>query len=238
MEAKINRVGGLDRRDWAVIDACPMFRDMGEALAGRLIGDGAVRHFERGQSIFLEGDRADAFYLILDGWVKLFRLTPDGDEAVLHVFAPGETFAEAVVFLGGRYPASTEAASKSRLLRIDMAHLRRLISEHRETAFAMMAAIARHTEMLTGQIEILKVMTAPQRVADFFLSQTTVSRGPARIVLPHDKHLIARRLGMTPESFSRALARLHAEGVAVEREVVDIADLGRLRAFLSEDEVA
>lgn len=238
MEPKVTRVGGLDRRDWAVIAACPMFRDMGEALTERLIGEGAVRHYERGQSIFMEGDRAEAFYLILDGWVKLFRLTPDGDEAVLHVFAAGETFAEAVVFLGGRFPASTEAASKCRLLRIDMAHLRRLISEHRETAFAMMASIARHTEMLTGQVEILKVMTAPQRVADFFLSQATGHRGPARIVLPHDKHLIAKRLGMTPESFSRALARLHAEGVAVEREVVDIAELSRLRAFLSEDEVA
>ena len=84
---------------------------------------------------------------------------------------------------------------------------------------------------LVDEIEQLKAHSAPQRIADFFVKQAGSASGSARIALPYEKALIASRLGMKPESFSRALGRLAELGVAVERDSVSIADVARLAAF-------
>ncbi|WP_374546782.1 helix-turn-helix domain-containing protein, partial [Rhodoblastus sp.] len=88
-----------------------------------------------------------------------------------------------------------------------------------------------HLKRLVKQIEQLKAQSAPQRIADFLLDQVTAESGPAAIALPYEKALIANRLGMQPESFSRALARLRDLGVTVERDNVHIKDLAKLIAF-------
>ena len=101
-------------------------------------------------------------------------------------------------------------------------------------ATALLASIAHHTETLSDQVEHMKVLGAPQRVADFLVKAARVKSGPTSLTLPYDKALIARRLGMTPESFSRALAILRDHGVQVERDAVEIASLSRLKAFVRE----
>lgn len=226
----------LDAALIARLGSTPLFAELDVDARAALFAQGAARSLTRGQNLFLEGDRADAFYVVLEGWMKLYRITPSGAEAVVHVIASGETFAEAVAFLGQRYPVNAEAASDAKLLRIEIAAVRRLISDQPTTAFAMMASLAHHTETLMGQVEVLKAMTAPERIADFFLRLAGREEGRARLTLPHDKQLIARRLGMTPESFSRALTRLQAAGVKVDRDRVEIKDCERLREFvLAED---
>jgi CRP-like cAMP-binding protein len=74
----------------------------------KIIGNRGPKSYDKGAMLFQQGDKATAFFLILDGWVKLFRMNPEGLEAVIGVFSRGECFAEAAMFLGGRYPVSAE----------------------------------------------------------------------------------------------------------------------------------
>lgn len=217
--------------DWSIVNRVPVFRSMGAALSHRI-----VRSYARGELLFQQGDPAACCFLVLDGWVKLYRQTTDGHEVVVSLFTAGESFAEAMMFRGGRYPATAEAVTSVRLLHIDGQLLRDAILRDPQISFDMLAASSLHLRRLVEQVEQLKAQSAPKRIASFLLSLTAARRGPARIELPYEKLLIANRLGMKPESFSRALRQLRNAGVVVEREFVRINDVARLSAFVEGDD--
>lgn len=217
--------------DWSVINRAPIFRAMGEALTQAMLSHHAVRTYSRGEMIFQQGDPARSFFLVLEGWVKLYRETPDGHEVVVSLFTTGETFAEVMMFRDGRYPATAETVSSARLLHVDGQILRNAIMRNPQIAFEMLAASSLHLRRLVEQVEQLKAQSAPKRIASFLLSLTASRSGSVRLALPYEKLLIANRLGMKPESFSRALRRLRSVGISVERDVVHISDIERLAAF-------
>ena len=221
----------LSAKDWEVVMRTPLFKAMGPAIARAMINDRAPRAYARGELIFEEGDPADGFFCMIEGWAKLYRLREEGEEIVVAIFSAAETFAEVAMFLGGRYPASCEAASPARILKIDAAKLRQAVLNQPQLAFDMLAAASMRLRQLVDEIEQLKAKSAPQRIAGFFVKQALTAAGPARIALPYEKALIASRLGMKPESFSRALGKLAELGVVVERESVSIGDVARLAAF-------
>jgi CRP-like cAMP-binding protein len=161
----------------------------------------------------------------------LFRARENGDQAIVAIFGAGESFAEAAMFLGGRYPASAETVTPARIIAVDGAAFRRAIVSEPKIALDMLAAASLHLKRLVQQIERLKVSSAPKRIAEYLLDQVAATSGPATITLPYEKALIANRLGMQPGSFSRALAKLAGFGVTVDRECVHIADVARLLAF-------
>src|SRR5271166_3442016 len=220
----------LPDRDWDVVMRAPLFKAMGPAISRAMI-DRAPRAYARGEPVFHEGDPADGFFCIIEGWAKLTRLREDGDEVVVAIFSAGETFAEVAMFLGGRYPATCEAASPARILKIDAARLRSAVLAEPQLAFDMLAAASMRLRQLVDEIEQLKARSAPQRIADFLVRQVRATSGSARVALPYEKALIASRLGMKPESFSRALGKLADFGVVVERDSVSIADVAKLAAF-------
>ncbi|MDQ8698267.1 Crp/Fnr family transcriptional regulator [Hyphomicrobium sp. LHD-15] len=222
----------MDPADWDIVKSTPLFGAMPLQTAQVLVGNTMPRQYEKGATLFLQGEPAAAFFIVLDGWVKIYRTTPDGLEVVLHVFTRGETFAEAAIFLGGRYPASGETVAASRLLRVEGTAFRSRIEERPALAMSMLASASYQLKFLVEQIEQIKVRSAPQRIADFMVRLTQVRKGTAVIELPFEKGLLANRLGMKPESFSRALAHLRAHGVTVERGTVNIADIGRLLSFV------
>lgn len=209
----------------------PLFKAMGPAISRTMIENRAPRSYARGETVFEQCGVADAFFCVIDGWAKLYRLRDDGEEIVVAIFSAGETFAEAAMFLGGRYPASCEAVSPARILKIDAANLRRAVLAEPQLAFDMLAAASLRLRQLVDEIEQLKGRSAPQRIADFFVKLADCAAGEAQIALPYEKALIASRLGMKPESFSRALGKLGALGVVVARESVMIRDVARLATF-------
>lgn len=222
----------MDPADWTILRSTPLLSGMPQDAVLGLIGSVSPRAYEKGAVLFHQGQPAAAFFVVLDGWVKIYRTTPDGLEVVLHIFKRGETFAEAAMFLGGRYPASAETVSTARLLRIDGNAFRTRIREQPELALSMLAAASHQLKFLVEQIEQIKVRSAPQRIAEFMMRLIEAREGRAVIELPFEKGLIANRLGMKPESFSRALAKLRSMGVTVDREVVEIADVARLATFV------
>lgn len=194
-----------------------------------------VRSHERGELLFQQGDPATCCSLVLDGWVKLYRQTTDGNEVVVSLFTVGESFAEAMMFCGGRYPATAEVVTSARILHIDGQLLRDAILRDPQISFDMLAASSMHLRRLVEQVEQLKAQSAPKRIASFLLSLTAARCGPVRIELPYEKLLIANRLRMKPESFSRALRQLRGTGVVVEREFIRIDDVARLSAFIQHE---
>ncbi len=221
----------MDNRDWGIVRATPLFGAMPQDVALSIIGTKPVRVLDKGTLLFQQGEPATSFFVILEGWVKLFRSTPEGTETVVSVFRRGETFAEAAIFLGGRYPVSAATVTSARLLAIDGDVLRRRIIEQPQLALSMLASSSYHLKGLVEQIEQIKSLTAPQRIAAFLVNLAPISEGSCLIELPYEKTLIAQRLGMKPESLSRALAKLRPLGIRVDRENVSVSDLRLLARF-------
>ncbi len=106
----------MDPYDWQIVRSTPLFGAMPQEVTQSIIGNQAVRSYEKGFALFQQGEPAGSFFVVLDGWVKLFRMTPDGSEAVVGVFRRGETFAEAAIFLGGRYPTPEQTRAVAEAL--------------------------------------------------------------------------------------------------------------------------
>jgi len=222
----------MEPADWQTVCSSPMFGEVDGDVRARLFGHHRAISYAPHQLIFSQGDEADGFYLVLEGWVKLYRSTPSGGEAIVGVFTRGESFAEAVFFLGGAYPASAEAASHLRLLKIDSARFNEAVEAGPGLGATLLGSVVQHTERLFGEIASLKLLSTPRRLADFLIRLTPTAEGPATIVLPYEKSLLAGRLGMTPESLSRALATLRKLGVEVMRDHINIAHVETLAAFV------
>jgi len=191
---------------------------------------------KKGQELFAIGDHADAFFYVIEGWIKLYRLNREGEEAVIHVIAPGETFAEAAVFSPHRkYPVNAQAVEDSSLLAIPRSSFIERITTNPDLALHILAAISARQRYLIQQIEQLTVKDAPQRIGTFLLHLCASNEAPpgGQIVvdLPYDKMLISRRLNIQPETFSRALKKLEACGVKADGHKVIIGDLNKLSGF-------
>ncbi|MEP3047023.1 MAG: Crp/Fnr family transcriptional regulator [Roseibium sp.] len=195
------------------------------------------REYDRGETLFLQDETAQAIHIVIDGWVKLYRIAPNGGEAVVSVFAKGESFGEAVAFKGLPYPVSAEAVTGCEVMRIPSVALLEAIRKDPEIGVSVLASTFAHLHSLVSQLEQLKAQTGPQRVAEFLLELCEQDAGSCIVTLPYDKVLIAGKLGMKPESLSRSFARLKTVGVHIKRNHAAIDDIDRLRNFSEDDPV-
>ena len=179
-----------------------------ETVVQAVLASARLREFDRGATVFLQGERASAIYIVAEGWVKLYRIAPNGAEAVVGVFTKGRSFGEAVAFRHDTYPVSAEAVTDCSLIRIEADAFLRLLRDNPEVAIMMLSATYVHLHSLVQQVEALKAQTGAQRVAEFLLELDTCTQGACEVVLPYDKFLIAGRLGMKPESLSLSLIHI------------------------------
>ena len=222
---------GLDERDLTKVRRVEMLKTVGDDDLARLLSVASPRSYSRNQMIFSQGEQADRFFIVLDGWARIYRSLPDGSEVTINLFTNGESFAEAAVFSGGTFPASAVSADESRLLVVRGSGFLQCLSRSPKLAFAMIANMSRKLHFLVRQVEQLSHRTTKQRVAAFLLTLADRTHGPAKIHLPLDKHLIAARLGMQPESFSRALAKLRGHGIECIGDEVTIESCQSLAAL-------
>ncbi|MBV0891448.1 Crp/Fnr family transcriptional regulator [Paracoccus sp. Z118] len=201
----------------------------------RILSGAQIARFTSGATVFVQGDEAAAVYIVADGWVKLYRVAPSGAEAVVSVMTRGRSFGEAVALRGAPYPVSAEAITDAVLVRIDGARLRQQMHENPALATAILAGTFVHLQSLVAQVEQLKARSGVQRVAEFLADLALCREGACEVLMPYNKALIAGRLGMKPESLSRAFNRLRSYGVRMEANVAHIEDVGKLRALAAED---
>jgi len=228
----------LTSADREVAKESILFSTLPGDLADTLMQRSVTQAYDRGTMIFLQGDPATTVYIVLEGWVKLFRISPNGAEAVVGVFTRGRSFGEAAAFRGDVYPVASEAVTDCKLLQVRAQFILEMMKLRPELCTAMLASTYRHLQALVSQVEQLKAHTGAQRLAEFLLGLCPVEEGACAVTLPYDKILIAGRLGMKPESLSRAFARLREEGVLVKQNHAAIADVAKLREYVEEDRAA
>ncbi|SLN61079.1 Crp/Fnr family transcriptional regulator [Oceanibacterium hippocampi] len=225
----------MTQSDKEIAREAVLFASLPDDLAELVLGRATIHTIDSGGMLFLHGDPATYVYVVLDGWIKLFRSTSAGNEAVVGVFTKGQSFGEAAAFRGDVYPVGAEAVTDCRLLRVSAAYLLETMVARPELCVAILGATFRHLHALVAQIEQLKAQTGPQRVAEFLVELCPVSEGACTVTLPYDKALIAGRLGMSPESLSRAFARLRQHGVIVNQYHAAIGDIETLRDYAETD---
>jgi CRP-like cAMP-binding protein len=214
-----------------------VFSGLNPRVVQTLLAQATVINLEPGAPLFRQGEPAAAFFIVIEGWIKLYRITPAGDEAVLHVLTKGESFAEAVAFVGGRYPATASAATNARVVVIPAQHVVNCVREMPDIAIAMIASTSQHLHRLVQRVEQLSAQSGLQRVAEFLAGLCPDMDGSCTISLPYDKTLIAGRLGLKPESLSRVFAKLRSVGVNVRASHVVVSEIAQLRSLVASDRI-
>lgn len=209
------------------------FHDMGGGMFGQLEALVSCREYEKGRVLFLQDDPADYFYVVVCGWVKLFRETMDGTQAVVDVVSEGDIFGECGAFLDKKYTYGAEIVERAELIAIPLSFLSKSVEADGKFAIKMLDFMASRQSKVAREVESLSLQNAPQRIGCFFLKLVPSGQMTDVVVhLPYDKTLIASRLGMQPETFSRALRRLaDGTGIKIRGATVEIADVQKIVNF-------
>jgi CRP/FNR family transcriptional regulator, dissimilatory nitrate respiration regulator len=171
------------------------------------------QRIRRGQIIFAEGDDGIGFYVLTAGRVKIFKLSPDGKEQILHFMTPGEPFGEVAVFAGEPFPAYAQALEDGYTLFFPRAAFIELIRNNPALSLNMMAILSRRLRKFAATIEALSLKEVPGRLADYFLYLATQDGKNTEITLDISKNQLASLLGTIPETLSRILTRMTKEGL-------------------------
>ena len=185
------------------------------------------KHYTKKHVLYVRDDEAEWFYVIERGWVKLFRETLDGEEAIIDVLSNGQICGENAIFNDGRYVSSAEVVEDAVIYQLPVSLLKTHITSNNKLALNMLRSMSSFHSKQSRELEHMKIQNAPQRIGCFLLQLYKPSKAqPIRIHLPYDKLLIAARIGMQPETFSRALLKLQQEtGIRIKGSTVEIDDI-------------
>lgn len=208
-----------------------LLEELQPSVAARIVEQVTVSSHESRDTIFKQGERAEYFYTVLSGFVRLFRLSKDGREADIGIYGPGETFGEGVMFNGGTHRFCAQSAEPVLLARFEVGKLRQLAANDPGVGFALMSALSRNLDMAMECVADDRLHTAPQRVANFILQNCPQDANSAKFRLPFQKSLLAGKLGLAPEALSRAFSALKSAGVSVHGRIIEIEDVNALRNY-------
>jgi len=211
-----------------------LFRAMPEAVTQTMASTASKLCLRKNETLFIQNDRADWFYFILSGWVKIYRETQDGNEAVIELLSAGDFVGEHTFLEENIYSSNAAATDKVTLLRLPVSLLKQAVNNDHKAALAMLQSYAAKRQRQTQELEGLKLQDAPQRIGCFLLRACGGNTsGVQRVQLPYGKSLIAMQLGMKGETFSRALGKLKkATAVVVEKSRVTVPDIAVLADYV------
>lgn len=207
----------------------PLFEALPDATLEDITRFSSVRRFERGETLFFEGDRAAFLPVLLAGRAKLFRADAEGREQVLHLVRAPASFAEAAVFGPGVFPATAQALEAGSLAKVDAGELISLLRRRPEVSLAILTSFSMWLRRLVDLIDGLALRSVEERVAAylwsaFVRSEITTLHG-ATLRLEEPKHVIASLCGTAPEVLSRTFRRLESQGILrVNGPLVELLD--------------
>ncbi len=207
----------------------PLLTHAGQGVAARLLAAGTPLRRGRGSVLFAEGEQPAFVYLLQAGSVGLRAQDETGAGTILEILGPGQVFVAAAAMLGLPYPVSAVALTELQALAIPAEAFRAAVAEDPGLNRATMDLLGRQWRVLVDELVDLKLRPAEKRVARFLAGRVPEELDAGTAELPEPRAAIAARLGMTPETLSRALAALEARGlIRMSAKRAEVPDRMRL----------
>lgn len=218
----------------ALIRSIQLFNRMSEEAFHDMVRGAFVQQFPPNVTLIQEGDASDFLYIIGDGMVELFA-NWERNETTMAMLFENSTFILAATISGGHYLMSARTHQKSNIIMIPSENVRDAFKRDQEFALAVNQELAKIFRALVRNTKNLKLRNTSERVANYLVKCLARSNEPNRFHFSYEKRLVASKLGMTPENFSRALNGMKDIGVEVHGDLVTIKDKERLIAFAKPD---
>lgn len=215
--------------------ALPLFHDVAPSELARLAEGCTISRLARGQHVFRVGEPCEEFHVTVMGQIKLYALSPGGQEKVIEIIGPGGTFAEALMFTGRPYIVNAQAVTDAMVLSVAKRAVLAEIERDPRFCLRMLAGMSRRLHGLVRDVEDYTLCSGAQRIIGYLLrdiADDTGQPGPVKVSLPVSKATIASRLSLTPEYFSRVLHELEAQGlIEIDRRDIRILDPKALASY-------
>lgn len=215
-----------------LLSLLPLFQDMSPEELQWLAKGSRLRQLARGEDVFRVGEPCTEFHVVVNGQIKLFALSPQGQEKIVEIVGPGNSFAEALMFLERPYIINAQTLTETLLLSVSREAV--LKETRRDVRFCMrmLAGLSRRLHGLVNDVQAYALHSGVERVIGYLLRELPEnlhegrdSEHPAHVVLPVSKAAIASRLSMTPEYFSRVLHELESAGlITIDKREITILD--------------
>ncbi len=221
-----------------LLKRCPLFAGLKEEDLKRIRAVASLKQIGKREVLFGEGEEARGFYVILSGKVKLYKISPDGKEQILHIVSAPDAFAEAALFLEGSYPAFAEGLADSQLLFFPKRDFIQLVERNPQLSINMIVSLSHFLRRFASLIEELSLKEVSSRVAkyliDLSLKSAKEGKNPKEVDLDLSKNQLASKLGTISETLSRTLTKMKAKGIIdVKRNKILILNQQALRESAS-----
>lgn len=214
---------------------CALVKPLAAGQIDKLLSHSRIIKIQEGETIAEMGQAANEFFLCIKGELKLVVSSPQGQEKILDIVLPGQTFAEVLMFLDQpKYPASISAILESAVVAFPSKLYKNMLANSINACFSLLGEYALRNRSLVSEIEALALHNATYRVISYLLKVLLddVDNG-ASLNLSTPKHIIASRISITPETLSRILAKLKNDKIIeVTDRHVTVLDINWMRAFI------
>ena len=209
-----------------IISAIPLFNGLPDDQLKAIRQIAVEKQYSKGQTIFSEGDETTGFFVVVDGRIKIYKVSSEGKEQILHIFEAGQSFGEVTVFTGQQLPANAQALAKSRLLLFPRAAFVGLVKANSSLALNLLAIMSKKLRQFAAQIENLSLKEIPARLASYLIYLAEEQGSEDAVTLNVSKGQLASLLGTIPETLSRIFAKLSGQGlIRVEGPKITLLDL-------------
>lgn len=215
--------------DLRLLKETKLYAELGSEAAERIFDRTMAQTVPRGATVFRQGDMPEYVHLLLSGQIALIAEDERLGPTIIEFLPAGEMFVAPAGLLQVPYLVTAQAIEESRILMLPAEDLRRLIMNEPAFAVAVTRAVSRHWRQLVRQIKELKLKSASQRLGSYLIAKAPTREGATSYRLTEERKMIAAKLGMTPESLSRAFAQLKYAGVSGRGRTIEIADVSKLR---------
>ena len=225
------------KKNFDIISRIPLFNGLPKDQLRAINQIAVEKKVNKGEAIFSEGDEGKGFYVVLEGRVKIYKVSAEGKEQILHIFGQGQPFGEVPVFAGQKFPANAQAIAKGRLLFFPRTAFVALITENPSLSLNLLAIMSSKLREFTVQIENLSLKEMPARLASYLIFLADEQQSEDAVTLGISKGQLASILGTIPETLSRIFAKLSGQNLIrvqgpkialLDREgLEDLAEFGK-----------
>ena len=209
-----------------IISAIPLFNGLPDDQLSAIRQIAVEKQYNKGQTIFSEGDETTGLFVVVDGRIKIYKVSSEGKEQILHIFEAGQSFGEVTVFTGQQLPANAQTLAKSRLLLFPRSAFVDLVTANPSLALNLLAIMSKKLRQFAAQIENLSLKEIPARLASYLIYLAEEQGSEDAVTLNVSKGQLASLLGTIPETLSRIFAKLSAQDlIRVEGPKITLLDL-------------